>query len=88
MQCCHLDEKVLFDFEKRLPELLLETQISFDEADIEPIMKYLAHDKKNKGGKVQFVLLEALAKPVLDVEVAPEMMRQALAYIFNKLQNR
>ena len=88
VQCCHLDEKVLLDFEKRLPELLLETRISFDEADIEPIMKYLAHDKKNKAGKVQFVLLEALGKPVLDVEVTPDLMRQALTYILNKLQNR
>ena len=85
VQLCHLDEQVLQDYEKQLPVLLSESGTRFSVADIEPVMGYLVHDKKNANGKCQFVLLEAPGQPVLDVEVAPELVKQALAYIFNKV---
>jgi 3-dehydroquinate synthase len=88
VQLCHLDEKVLRDYERQLPTLLSEAETSLDAADVEPVMQYLAHDKKNKDGKEQFVLIEAPGQPVLDVEVAPEKIREALAYIINKVYNR
>ena len=78
---CGLDEKVLQDFERQLPMLLSETETSLSEADIEPILGYLVHDKKNKGEKPQFVLLEAVGKPVWDVEVEPERVKTALQYV-------
>ena len=78
---CSLDEKVLQDFERQLPMLLSEAETSLSEADIEPILGYLVHDKKNKGEKPQFVLLEAVGKPVWDVEVEPEMVKTALQYV-------
>ena len=61
--------------------LLSEAETSLSEADIEPILGYLVHDKKNKGEKPQFVLLEAVGKPVWDVEVEPEMVKTALQYV-------
>ena len=82
---CGLDEKVLQDFERQLPMLLSEAEISLSEADIEPILGYLVHDKKNKGEKPQFVLLEAVGKPVWDVEVEPEMVKTALQYVIELL---
>ena len=85
VQLCHLDEKVLHDFEKQLPVLLSEVETQLGIADIEPVMGYLVHDKKNANGKCQFVLLEAPGQPVLDVEVAPELIHQSLAYIYNKV---
>ena len=88
VQLCHLDEKVLRDYERQLPTLLSEAETSLDAADVEPVMQYLAHDKKNKDGKEQFVLIEAPGQPVLDVEVAPEKIREALAYILNKVYNQ
>lgn len=78
---CGLDEKVLQDFERQLPMLLSEAEILLSEADIEPILGYLVHDKKNKGEKPQFVLLEAVGKPVWDVEVEPERVKTALQYL-------
>ena len=63
------DEKVLQDFEKQLPMLLSEAELMLSETDMEPILAYLVHDKKNKREKPQFVLLEAVGKPVWDVEV-------------------
>ena len=82
-----LDEKVLRDFEKRLPMLLSETETVLSEVDIEPILGYLVHDKKNKGEKPQFVLLEAVGKPIWDVEIEQEAMRGALEYVIKTVQD-
>lgn len=78
-----LDEKVLQNFEKQLPMLLSEAETSFSGSDIEPILGYLVYDKKNKGEKPQFVLLEAVGKPVLDVEIEPNLVEESLQYIIN-----
>lgn len=76
-----LDEKVLQNFEKQLPMLLSETETSFSESDIESILGYLVHDKKNKDEKPQFVLLEAVGKPVWDVEIEPNLVKSSLQYL-------
>ena len=73
-----LDEMVLRDYEKKLPMLLSEAQVVVCEQDIEDIMKKLVHDKKSRDGKPQFVLLEDLGKPVCDIEMEPDMIREAL----------
>ena len=83
-----LDNSVLQNFEIQLPVLLSEADISLSETDIEPILSFLAHDKKNKDEKPQFVLLEAVGKPIWDIEVEPEWLRQSLAYIINKVSKR
>ncbi len=80
---CGLDEKMLQDIESQLPMLLSETETSLSESDIEPILGYLVHDKKNKGEKPQFVLLEAVGKPVWDVEIEPNLVEESLQYIIN-----
>ena len=84
---CGLDEKVLQDFESQLPMLLSEVEISLSESDIEPILGYLVHDKKNKDEKPQFVLLEAVGKPVLDVEIEPNLVKSSLQYLI-KVSNQ
>ena len=78
---CGLDEKVLKDFEKKLLVLLSEAEIALADADVEPIMGYLAHDKKNQGDKPQFVLLEAIGNPVWNVEVELDLVKASLFYI-------
>ena len=82
---CGLDERVLQDYEQQLPMLLSEANLNLTEADVEPILSYLALDKKNKGGKPQFVLLEKVGKPIWDVEIEPEWVSRALAYSINKV---
>lgn len=81
-----LDAKVLHEFEKRLPALLVDAKINLTEADVDSILSYLAFDKKNKGEKPQFVLLEALGNPIWDVEIEPKAMRTALEYVIKKMQ--
>jgi 3-dehydroquinate synthase len=82
---CGLNKKVLQNYEKQLPILLSEAEMSLSETDVDPILSYLALDKKNKGEKPQFVLLEAVGRPVWDVEVEPELVKDALAYIIDKV---
>ena len=81
---CGLDEQVLRDYEKKQPILLSEAEISLSEADIEVVLGYLAHDKKNKGEKPQFVLLEAIGKPVWDVTVDYDTIKRSLEYMINE----
>ena len=83
-----LDEQVLKDFEKKLPMLLSEADITLSEADIEPILGYLAYDKKSDGEKPQFVLLEAIGKPVRDVMVDYDTIKRSLEYIINEYGKR
>ena len=77
---CGLDIKVLQDYEKRLLWLHSEAEINLTNVDVEPILGYLAYDKKNKGENQQFVLLKAIGEPVWDVEVETEAIKQALEY--------
>ena len=83
-----LDEKVLQDFEKLLPMLLSEAEMPLSENDIEPILGYLVHDKKNKGERPRFVLIEEVGKPVWNVEVPENMVRLSLEYIINKVSEK
>ena len=85
---CGLQESVLQDFEKQLPVLLSEAEVQLSEADVEPIMDALAFDKKNKGDCMQFVLLKAVGKPIWDVEVDRDLVRQALRYVIQKVSCR
>ena len=80
VQQCGLDKKVLLGYEKQLPMLLSEAEMNLTHTDVDSILAYLAMDKKNKGERPQFVLLEAVAKPVWDVEVELELIKQALEY--------
>ena len=85
---CGLDKKVLQNYEKQLPMLLSEAEMNLTAADRDSILAYLALDKKNEGEKPQFVLLEAIGKPVWNVEVDAELVQQALAFIINKVSRR
>ena len=78
---CGLDEQVLKDYEKKLPILLSKAEIALTDADVEPIMDYLAHDKKNQGDKPQFGLLESVGNPVWNVEVEPDLVKASLLFI-------
>lgn len=78
---CGLDEKVLHDYEERLPMLLSGATFDFSEADEDAILNFLTFDKKTKRDIPQFVLLEAVGKPIWDVEVKPKYIKEALSYI-------
>ena len=75
---CGLHESVLIDYEPKLKSLLAEAEINFDPDDVDAILSYLDHDKKNKDGHASFVLLRAVEKPVIDQEVPETMIRESV----------
>ena len=82
---CGLDSPVLQQFENQLPMLLSEAEISLSEADVEPVLAYLVHDKKSHRETPQFVLLEAVGKPVWDLAIEDESVCESLKYVISKL---
>lgn len=78
---CGLDKKVMQNFERQLPLLLSEAELSLTEDDIDSVMTYLVHDKKNEGNQPRFVLLETIGKPIWDVMVDYDTVKRSLEYI-------
>ncbi|WP_373519614.1 3-dehydroquinate synthase [Pricia sp.] len=52
----------------------------FSEADIAAILSLLKFDKKNSHGNINFVLLEKIGVPVIDVKIPHELFGRAFAY--------
>jgi 3-dehydroquinate synthase len=55
-------------------------KIDFTPNEIEAILSLLQYDKKNSHGKVKFVLLEAIGKPVTDIEVPVALFQASFDY--------
>ena len=66
----HIKVKV-FPFSKK---------IEINENQIESIIDLLIHDKKNSHGKINFVLLEDVAKPIYDVQVNKSLIKESFKY--------
>lgn len=83
-----LDNSVLLSLVDQLPMLFSEATINLTETEVEHIFGYLSFDKKNKGNRPQFVLLEAIGKPIWDVEIEPELVKSALVFMINKVSRK
>lgn len=55
-------------------------KIDFHKNDRAPIIKLMEHDKKNVGGKINFVLLKAIGDPKIDQQVDPNLVLEAFDY--------
>ena len=55
-------------------------RIQFKKEDLNSIMAFLKYDKKNSNGKVNFVLLEEIGKPIIDIEVGEENFSAAFDF--------
>lgn len=51
--------------------------IIFEEADIDPILELLIHDKKNEYGSIQFALIEGIGKIKINQAVENELILEA-----------
>ena len=58
--------------------LLDEAKVTIKEHDVDAIMAFLIHDKKNFGDQIRFVLLEAVAKPLIDQQVPENLIRESV----------
>ena len=70
---CGLSDQVFLDYVPKLKYLLNMAEWQLKEADVPALLEPLAHDKKNKAGRLRFVLLAEVGHPVCDCEV-PEML--------------
>lgn len=59
-------------------------KVDFNKKNIDAILDLLQYDKKNSHGKIKFVLLEAIGKTVIDVEVPDELFSKAFQYYAGK----
>lgn len=57
------------------------------DSDMLPILKLLIHDKKNINGNVNFILLKAIGKPILDCRVGEKEIQNAFKY-YKKLRSQ
>ena len=58
----------------------LYKKVEINELEIDNIIDLLKHDKKNSHGKVNFILLEDIGKPVYDKQVPKDLIVESLKY--------
>lgn len=82
---CYISNKLLNFPEKELHEIkqmILDIYGSIEilDTDFTAIIEFLKHDKKNVSGQVNFVLLNSLENPEINVVVTNELIVESLQY--------
>ena len=70
-------EEIRSVFDRWFPKIVLT------EADQKSILTLLRHDKKNKGDKIRFVLLERIGTPQIDLEIDQKAFDEAFSFYIN-----
>ena len=78
VHCCNFPEKDAIDVKESLSHYYPHVKIS--KIDREGILSLLRHDKKNNGSGINFVLLENIGKPRIDVNVKQELFYKAFDF--------
>ena len=78
VECCGLSpeeaKEIKLVFQKFYP------QVEIKEEDVDAILALLRHDKKNKAGRINFVLLTKIGIPAIDVQVPQEFFQKAFDF--------
>lgn len=62
-------------------------RIDLNGIPIETLLEIMRHDKKNQGGDIRFVLIEDYGKPVYDVVVKSEDIKDSITYLIDYLND-
>ncbi len=62
---------------------LHELPTSYSQVGLEDVLATLQRDKKARGGRPRFVLLEAIGKPVWGIDPGDDLIEQAIARALN-----
>lgn len=81
VSCCSLSNVAAEEIKKTFAQFYPPVEI--DAQDREGILELLRHDKKNKAGRVNFVLLKSIGVPEIDVKVPQELFTQAFEFYGN-----
>jgi len=78
IECCGLSpeeaKEIKLVFQQFYP------QVEINEEDVDAILALLRHDKKNKAGRINFVLLTKIGIPAIDVQVPQELFQKAFDF--------
>jgi len=78
IECCGLSpeeaKEIKLVFQQFYP------QVEIKEEDVDAILALLRHDKKNKAGRINFVLLTKIGIPAIDVQVPQELFQKAFDF--------
>ena len=80
-QITGLDQGVEADVRELLT--LHELPTSYSQVGLEDVLAMLQRDKKARGGRPRFVLLEAIGKPVWGIDPGDDLIEQAIARALN-----
>ncbi len=81
-ELCAFPAQTLEEIKKVI--LSLYGRIDLKPEDEEQILELLKFDKKNEGGKINFVLLKKIGEPVMDCHVPKRLLHQAFSYYFDR----
>ena len=78
IECCGLSSKetkeIKIVFQQFYP------QVEIKKEDVDAILALLRHDKKNKAGRINFVLLTKIGIPAIDVQVPQDLFQKAFDF--------
>lgn len=74
----NFSEEILHEIKKVITSIYGKVEITL--ADQEKILEFMKFDKKNEGGKINFVLLRQIGEPVIDRQVSNELIFNAFEY--------
>ena len=60
--------------------MIFYKKITFTSLEIKGFTKLLIHDKKNSHGKINFVLIKEIGRPVYDIEINNELITDSFKY--------
>ena len=80
-QCCGLPMETAQEIKETFDSFYPKIALTAD--DQKAIIELLRHDKKNKGGRINFVLLKELGLPLIDIEVPQPLFDPAFAFYLN-----
>ena len=78
VHCCKFPLTAAKDIKKTFARFY--PKVHLDSEDRRGILKLLRFDKKNKKGKIKFVLLKGLEIPIINMEVPEELFNQAFDF--------
>ena len=70
LECTQIEAYILRHYQK----------LSFSKADISAILDFMKQDKKNREGRLQYVLLKSIGEVVWDIEVKEQDIKEALMH--------
>ena len=78
IECCGLSpeeaKEIKIVFQQFYP------QVEIKKEDVDAILALLRHDKKNKAGRINFVLLTKIGIPAIDVQVPQDLFQKAFDF--------